>query len=1193
MHTDLCNPFLQPNRITVLLLFIFSFVLLKNVHSQAILINEVMSSNGKTLIDENSDYPDWIELFNPGNASIDIAGWQLSDDPEQPDKWLFPKVAIGPRAFLLVFASGKSTNSVVVEWETTVQQGDSCRYVNVTEDLGNFWFNARYNDSSWQRGLTGIGYGDFDDATLVPTSAKCVYLRQNFSVKDADAVARMLLHMDFDDAFVAYINGIEVARANIGTVGIPPAYNLSASQAHEAEIYRGGSPLLFDLDDFRNALQTGQNLLAVEVHNYGNSSSDLSIIPFLSLGYSQSGLAERDIAPLVNLPNSSLHTNFKINAEGESLILSDAFGQFIDSCSVSSLPPDVSQGRYPDGGEDWYFFEESTPGSANNSNGYRDFSPQVISSHTPGFYENFIRITLESAEENTPVYYTLDGSVPTESSAKYQNQILLSRTLVVRARTFQAGNLPGPVLSQTYFIGEDTELPVISLSTDPANLWDWQTGIYVKGPNANSDYPYFNSNFWQDWEKPAHIEFFEDDKQHGFSIDCGIKIFGGWSRAADQKSLSLFFRAQYGTSTLEYPVFPDLKITNFEALVLRNSGNDWNYSMLRDGMMGSLVESLDIDKQAHRPAVLFINGEYWGIHNIREKINEHFLASHHGVDPDNVDLLEGNQNVIHGDGAGYQQLINYINTNDMSSDASQAFIEQQIELKSFLDYFIAQIYFDNTDWPGNNIKYWRTRGAEGKWRWILYDADFGFGLFDPNGYQHNTLQFALDPNHPDWPNPPWSTLLLRKFLENENLRNQFINYFADHLNLTFKAERVNAKIAAKRAAILPEINSHLKRWSHSHDNWVTQINRLYTFSQNRVTQSRRFLMQEFSFSSMTAVKVNLPDTTMGRVRINDHLFIEENFIGYYFPGIHISLQAVPRPGYRFNRWTGSDSSQNAFLQINPDKTINLTAWFEKSDTETPMALFNEINYNPSASFDSGDWVEIFNSGEDILDCSGWVFTDEDDSHRFVFPENTLLAAKAYLVLVSDKMKFTSLFPQVKNFIGETGFGLSGSGELLRLYDANGVLIDSLVYDDVPPWPTAPDGGGATLELTDPMANNSQAENWASSIGNGTPGASNSVTTEVKEQNQTQNQVAMQLEQNYPNPFSTNTTIVYRLPAAGDVTLKVYDIRGRLVETLLQGSQLAGTHKIIFDAHNVPSGIYYYRLTLGSTKSVTKKMIFIR
>lgn len=1165
---------------------------LSSVQAQDVVINEVMSSNGFTIEDEDGDFSDWIELFNISTTEINLAGWGLSDDEVEPQKWLFPDIHISPGSHLLVFASGKDRLSSVREWDAAVTAGDDCRYLNVNSSINDNWNVPAFDDQSWSSGQTGLGYGDEDDATIV-SPAQCIYLRQTFQITDAGAIEKIFLHMDYDDAFVTYLNGVEVARANIGTAGVRPAYDLSANEPREAQMYQGGAPVLFDLGTNLALLQTGENVLATEVHNFGSSSSDLSIIPFLSIGYAETGLSNRQPESILNLPISGLHTNFKIKSAGEALFLSDQAGQIIDTFEADSIPSDISKGRYPDGSDKWFFFDRPTPNQENDANGYQDFAASVETSKNSGFYDEALSVSLSSSGSNMTIHFTKDGSIPDLNSPTYDQPLLISETTVLRARAMHPGYLPGPVTTKTYFVNENRDLPVISLSTNPDNLWDFNTGIYATGPNAESEFPYFGANFWEDWEREAHIEFFEDGGSSEFSTGCGIKIFGGWSRGFPQKSLSLFFRSKYGVSTLEYPIFPDLGIQSFEALVLRNSGNDWDFTMMRDGMMGSLLDNIDIDKQAYRPAVLFINGEYWGIHNIREKVNEHFIASHHNVDPDNIDMLESDQQVIHGDNENYLQLIDYIESHDMNTDAAYNYLIQKMEIKEFFDYAIAEIYFDNTDWPGNNIKYWRPKTADGKWRWILYDTDFGFGLFaESAAWQNNTLAFALDDNGPEWPNPPWSTLLLRKILENQKLKNQFINYFADHLNVTFRSGRVLDIISETRNRISSEIPEHAQRWNHDLDNWNINVNRLNSFAQNRVAYLRQYLTQEFNLSAMNLVSITLSDSGMGTVELNGHLKIKQDFKGHYFSDIPIQLKALPNQGFRFTGWSGSYSSQSAELTFFPDDNPNISAHFEKSADGLNSIVINEINYNSSDSFDSGDWVEFLNTSNQEIDMTRWVFKDEDDSHQFIFPQGTVLESESLLVIVNDETGFSLRFPDVKNYFSGMNFGLSGSGELVRLYNAQMEQMDSLVYDDKTPWPEEADGNGASLELINPFKDNGLPKNWAASAGHGSPGKRNSVYTSIRDNQKTELAQGFILEQNYPNPFNPGTVISYQLPVTSYVNLVIYNGLGQKVRTLAGQRQKAGTYTVTFNADGLASGIYFYTLSSGNNKMLIKKMVLM-
>ena len=240
-------------------------------------------------------------------------------------------------------------------------------------------------------------------------------------------------------------------------------------------------------------------------------------------------------------------------------------------------------------------------------------------------------------------------------------------------------------------------------------------------------------------------------------------------------------------------------------------------------------------------------------------------------------------------------------------------------------------------------------------------------------------------------------------------------------------------------------------------------------------------------------------------------------------------------------------------------------------------VITEINYNSSEDFDPGDWIELYNIDDEPVDISGWVFRDEDDAHQFVLPENTILSPHAYMVLYGDEALFTAVFPDVHNGIGSFGFGLSADGEVLRLYNAEGGIVDWLKYNDASPWPVSPDGRGATLSLIDPEQDNTAAENWARSAEHGTPGEANVVITGIDENAQIDVPIAFSLGQNYPNPFNPSTTIPFSLPESGRVTIEIYSVLGQRVAKLIDEDMAAGYHRIVFDAEHLANGVYFYRI----------------
>ena len=282
----------------------------------------------------------------------------------------------------------------------------------------------------------------------------------------------------------------------------------------------------------------------------------------------------------------------------------------------------------------------------------------------------------------------------------------------------------------------------------------------------------------------------------------------------------------------------------------------------------------------------------------------------------------------------------------------------------------------------------------------------------------------------------------------------------------------------------------------------------------------------------------------------------------------------------------NEVSENSISTENENLTLPVSS-------RTGDLVINEINYNSSDDFDCDDWVELYNPADSSLDVSGWEFRDEDDSHQFFMPANTIVPADGYIVLVNDTSLFCACFPNVTNYIGDIGFGFSGGGEALRLYDANGTLIDSVAYDDEAPWPTEPDGDGPTLELVNPLSDNTDASNWQASNGHGTPGSVNNLVG-IDEDTIIQPVATLQA---YPNPFNPTTNIAFSIPETSEVELNVYNIRGQKVKTLANEEMTAGSHTIVWNGNSdngksVASGVYFTILKADKS-TITKKLILLK
>ncbi|MEJ2493779.1 MAG: lamin tail domain-containing protein, partial [Ignavibacteriaceae bacterium] len=317
--------------------------------------------------------------------------------------------------------------------------------------------------------------------------------------------------------------------------------------------------------------------------------------------------------------------------------------------------------------------------------------------------------------------------------------------------------------------------------------------------------------------------------------------------------------------------------------------------------------------------------------------------------------------------------------------------------------------------------------------------------------------------------------------------------------------------------------------------------------------------------------------------------------GNYFNSVPITVSAIPLKGYKFSHWMGYSSGGRIIYDV-PQSILNITAVFEPDTGNTENVVINEINYNSSSNYDSGDWIEFYNTSNSSVDLSGWIFKDEDDSHSFAIPEGTSLPIDGYIVICRDSVLFKNIYPDCNNFIGNFDFGFDRSGELLRLYDDNLSLIDSVHYDDELPWVTEPDGNGPTLSLINPFLDNSVAQSWKASLQLGTPGKVNDVYVSVND-NSTNLPSEFELEQNYPNPFNPSTTIRYSLKTPSYVKLYIYNLLGQRIRTLEETYKNAGRYAFIWDGKDdnnnaVSSGVYIYTLRTEQFNK-QRKMILLR
>lgn len=719
-----------------------------------------------------------------------------------------------------------------------------------------------------------------------------------------------------------------------------------------------------------------------------------------------------------------LHTSYNISAGGEEIILTRPDGTRIDELPPKAYPPDVSVGRQPDGTGPWKFFEGPTPGAPNTGTGYETILPAPVFSVPGGFYTTNVTLELSTTEPGAVIRYTLDGSEPTASSPRYTNALVLKSKAgtpnnlseiptnyqptgpdyyegweapadevfkfnTVRARAFLAGAMNSPAITHSYLIdaagSNRYTLPIVSIATDADNLFDNTIGIYVPGDFQN----YYQSG--DEWERPGTIEFYEPGGALAFRGGIGIRLHGQTTRSRPRKALRIYAR---DPSAFEYQIFPDKPLAAFDTFILRNGGNDWGNGVIRDLYHQSLAANAVCDRQHGRPVLVFLNGEYWGIHDLRERYDDGYMEYNYGLGEQEFVQVEINRASATPDipiydrgnialAGDYRDLWNYFKNSGVASASNYEAVKGRMDVDSFIDLFQAHIFVGNTDWPGNNIRAWRSVatnraagapfGHDARWRYMLYDTDFGSGaefVYVPGREefaQHDTLAYAASPTQTATANHPDATLMFRRFLQNSDFRRSFVIRFSDQLNTAYSRAHVTNRWAQWLAMVNPEMAEHVARWRQPVD-WNYERNRIRSYGEQRTAAVWGHLQNYFGLGARQDLTIDA-NPAQGLVRVNtiDLDAGTTGFTGYpwtgsYFTNYPATLTAQARPGFGFVEWRQQDVSDG---MIAADQAANYSSWTNGSNKGTgwgPWSLTRNGDSGESGFFLGSGWGLYANSG---------------------------------------------------------------------------------------------------------------------------------------------------------------------------------------------------------------------------------------
>ncbi len=590
-----------------------------------------------------------------------------------------------------------------------------------------------------------------------------------------------------------------------------------------------------------------------------------------------------------------LHTNFKLSGTGEEVGLYDEQGVLLDSIIYNNILTDISFGRKTDANISWGFFQTPTPGTSNNtfpSDGIVFYRPRF--SVRGGFYDNGFEVELSAIDGQ--IRYTVDGSFPSLASPIYTSPISINNTTILRAAVFLPNYIQGKTTTQSYFVNEDLEvrkLPIVSIATNPEYFWDADIGLYVQ-------------DFKPEWKYPINIELFENDgsDRAAFNELAGVKVNGLNSWVLPQKMLGIYFDNEYDQNNLEYPLFFDRKRNRFDNFTLRASGSDWSQTMMRDGLSQSLTIGIsDLGQTGFRASIVFVNGEYLGIHNIRSRVDESFIEDNYNLTGSEYDLIENNGVVEQGDDVAFMELMDLLNQ-DLTVQSNYDAVAAIMDIDNCIDFYVTEMWTGNSSF-GHNVQFWKPRNNTSKWKWIAQDFDRGFvgadsDLFD---YFTNTDNGAYG----------WINSRFLNLTQNQEFADAFIARFADHLFTTYHPKRVEEFITKFETNIKNEMPYHIARWlgtTSGYGNaipsigyWKDQMAQLRNYNQARSGVLYDDLIENFDVQEKVVLGLNSFPENVGQVFINDLEIPASNWLGNYFTNVPFELRTEPLAGHEFQGWS--------------------------------------------------------------------------------------------------------------------------------------------------------------------------------------------------------------------------------------------------------------------------------------------------
>lgn len=722
------------------------------IQQSTVVITEIVSANYSTLQSKAGKYADWIELYNTGASTAVLTGCYLSNNPDDRGKWKIPDLELAPGQRTVILCAGKDAAEGEANFSLsregcsvllTGSAGNLLERVDVPAvDKDEAW--ALQTDGSWQ-------------ATIMSTpgreNTEAGYLEYVQTFKPAGPLAIWEAMPSNSSYFVQsdgkYHDWVELKNIS--------DHNIELSDYWITD--DPDEPQMFHLP--QRTLAPGEYVIII-------CAGDTS------------------------LEGEYIQAPFSLSRQASWLYIADREGSFLDHIRIYDVPNGSTVGRM-EAKSGTYYFTEPTPAMANGTG-------VAFISATPGFdtkdgvYDGVTNVKV--ALSGKDIRYTTDGSLPTETSEAYTGPVTLTKTTVIRAVSFEEGKAPSDVATASYIINENHTLPVMSISTEPNNLFGYG-GLYV--------------NYTTEREVACNATLYEGDG--GFTIDCGLKMFGHMGLTNPKKSFKINFRGKYGQDLLTYPVYGEDGPQVYDSLVVR-AGQDYMNTIFRDELFTSLCReaSDSVLAQRHKFCVLYLNGEYWGIYCIKEAFGEMMYAQNYGVDASSVTVVQA---PVEGD-SEMMELIRYCRRNNLALSDQYEYFSSQMDVDSLIDWIIFEGYSANTDIQ-QNLRYFRSTATGNKWQFAYYDLDWAW--YYRNGF------IGLLSDQKTWQHMP----LCKAPMKNAEFREKFFTRVAELKNGVLSNEHVLQRIDEFAEELRPEIQRERERWGGTYENWEENVQKMKNY----------------------------------------------------------------------------------------------------------------------------------------------------------------------------------------------------------------------------------------------------------------------------------------------------------------------------------------------------------------------------